>query len=307
MHYPFYVNDVIDMCKSKKLNLKKCLWQFENPNLAGHMLNCHKCLVCRGRIAQQWIFRLNQEKKRHDMEYARFVTLTYSEDKVPISGDSMTLYRRDLTLFLKRYRKALKTAKFDLEVKYFACGEYGSRTHRPHYHLIMFGCVESIVRKAWGNGHCHFGKVQNATVGYVVGYMEKTQHVPAFKDDPREKEFRQMSIHLGENYIQNPEVWQYHFDNPDQNYLVSMSVNGDPIKIPMPEYYSRKIFVRLEDQERRRQAIEKSVKAFDEQQYNTWLSDERSKRMRLRDLQALYYDNLFEKKEHYLKNKRAKV
>ena len=306
MPYPFYVNDVIDMCKSKELTLKKCLWQYENPNLKGHMLNCNKCLVCRGRIAQQWIFRLKQEAKRHDMNYARFVTLTYDTSYLPFRGFLPSLHPPDGTKFLKRYRMRLKRAKFDLPVKYFMVGEYGSKTERPHLHLIMFGCVEQIVRDAWGKGHCHFEKVDNGTIAYTVGYMEKSNHVAGFIDD-RAKEYRQMSNDLGHNYIQNPEVWQYHFDNPELNYVVSTSVRGKPIKIPMPEYYTRKIFTRYEDKVRRQTAIEQSAKAHEQEQWELWKQDSRYERMRLRDAQALVYDNLLNAKNWYLENKRAKV
>lgn len=37
---------------------------------------------------------------------------------------------------MKRLRKYLEPVK----VRFFACGEYGDNTYRPHYHLILFGC-----------------------------------------------------------------------------------------------------------------------------------------------------------------------
>lgn len=30
---------------------------------------------------------------------------------------------------------------YDRKVRYLACGEYGSRNGRPHYHVLLFGFV----------------------------------------------------------------------------------------------------------------------------------------------------------------------
>lgn len=70
------------------------------------------------------------------------MTLTYDEDHVPYkySKDLLgnewctpSLCKRDVQLFLKRLRK-----KFG-EFRYFMCGEYGTHTLRPHYHICIFG------------------------------------------------------------------------------------------------------------------------------------------------------------------------
>ena len=39
-------------------------------------------------------------------------------------------------------------------IKYFACGEYGNNTHRPHYHAIIYGVGldrddKRIMRECW--------------------------------------------------------------------------------------------------------------------------------------------------------------
>lgn len=57
-----------------------------------------------------------------------FITLTYEKT----DGE---LHKDDLQKFLKRLRKRISPIK----IRYFACGEYGSRGNRPHYHLILFG------------------------------------------------------------------------------------------------------------------------------------------------------------------------
>lgn len=91
-------------------------------------LPCGQCVGCRLEHSRQWAMRCMHEKSMHtDSE---FVTLTYDPECMPPDG---SLVKRDLQLFMKRLRK--KVGK----VRFYACGEYGDRHGRPHYHLILFG------------------------------------------------------------------------------------------------------------------------------------------------------------------------
>nr|CAI9749757.1 replication initiation protein [Microvirus sp.] len=113
---------------------------------------CGHCLGCRVQYSREWANRCLLEAQMHDSAY--FVTLTYNDDHVPRSyyddpdtGEAfqaLTLRKRDLQLFFKRLRKAVvvrdgKTDEGSAGIRYFACGEYGSHTYRPHYHAIIFG------------------------------------------------------------------------------------------------------------------------------------------------------------------------
>lgn len=103
---------------------------------------CGKCIGCRLEYSRQWANRCMLELQYHDSAY--FVTLTYDEEHIPISyypdsetGEalpSQTLCKTDFQLFMKRLRK-----KFGENIRFFAAGEYGSTTFRPHYHAIIFG------------------------------------------------------------------------------------------------------------------------------------------------------------------------
>ena len=98
-----------------------------------------------------------------------FITLTYDDEKLPEDG---RLCKEDLQKFFKRYRKNLKQ-----EIKYFACGEYGETTHRPHYHIVLF--TNSVVDKQtiaeqWQfNGHVDIKPCQESGLRYVIGYTLK--------------------------------------------------------------------------------------------------------------------------------------
>lgn len=58
------------------------------------------------------------------------ITLTYDDDHVPTN---YSVDVRELQLFNKRLRKSLPQ-----KIRFFACGEYGEQTNRPHYHSLIF-------------------------------------------------------------------------------------------------------------------------------------------------------------------------
>lgn len=105
---------------------------------------CGQCIGCRLDYSRKWADRLMMEAKHH--EHSWFVTLTYSDDHLPFAGRSdpetgelleyvPTLRKRDVQLFMKSLRKAIEP----LKVRFYAAGEYGDKSFRPHYHLILFG------------------------------------------------------------------------------------------------------------------------------------------------------------------------
>lgn len=99
-----------------------------------------------------------------------FVTLTYSNP--PEGPPRGNLSPRDLQLFLKRVRARVWPA----QVRYFAVGEYGERTYRPHYHLIFFGLGpedEKVIDECWGHGFVCVLPASLETMQYVVGYVAK--------------------------------------------------------------------------------------------------------------------------------------
>lgn len=87
---------------------------------------CGRCLGCRLDHAKMWSDRCMLELQDHDEAY--FVTLTYDDQHVTLSDENAaTLVKSDLQNFFKRLRKDGQ------KIRYFACGEYGENTFRPHY------------------------------------------------------------------------------------------------------------------------------------------------------------------------------
>jgi len=139
---------------------------------------CGQCMGCRLERSRQWAIRCMHEGQMHEENC--FITLTYDEENLPDNGQ---LVLSDLQKFWKRLRK--KGHSF----RYFACGEYGPSTERPHYHALVFGYRpqdETILsegshtlfeseelEKTWGLGLCSFGNLTFETASYVAGYVTK--------------------------------------------------------------------------------------------------------------------------------------
>ena len=62
---------------------------------------CGKCLGCRLDYAKQWANRCQMEAKKHDHNF--FITLTYDDDNLPVSGVNNTLRKKDLSSFIKSH------------------------------------------------------------------------------------------------------------------------------------------------------------------------------------------------------------
>lgn len=188
-----------------------------------------------------WSFRLVKEGER--AETALFVTLTYDTKYVPLSKNGfMTLNKRDIQTYMKRLRKLS-----DKKLKYYVCGEYGSKRLRPHYHMIIFNADPLKVEKAWSLGKhplgtIYIGEVNEASIGYTLKYMQKPGQIPKHRNDDRLKEFSLMSKGLGSNYItENMSRW--HKNDLVNRMYVPMK---DGKKIAMPRYYKDKIYTEIQ-------------------------------------------------------------
>lgn len=226
---------------------------------------CGRCPACLKRRAAGWAFRLQQEEKFADS--ALFVTLTYDTRYIPITDQgTFTLKKIDVINFIKRLRwntnqaqKALNRAT--LPIKYFAAGEYGAETSRPHYHIILYNSDHTQVLKSWkdvdtGNplGGIHFGTVTPASVAYTLKYMLKSGH-KFKKTDLRQQEFQLISKKLGISYL-NAKTKLWHTSKPDRMYLTT----DQGQKVAMPRYYKEKLYSKTQ----RAEAQEKMVKSLEE-------------------------------------------
>lgn len=193
---------------------------------------CGKCFACQAKKRSEWSLRLKHELKYYDK--AIFLTLTYEDEKVPITciedNYRLSVNKEDVQLFLKRLRKKLGKRN----IKYYLSSEYGGIFKRPHYHAIIFNLNnldEKIITDAWGKGNIKIGSVTDASIHYVTGYIIVKDTNPQYT----EKCFSLMSKGLGKKHIE--ENRKYYSGDTNKVYC---QVNG--YKVNMPRYYKEKLF-----------------------------------------------------------------
>lgn len=205
---------------------------------------CGKCAACRRRRVLEWWFRLYREQR--DSLCSHFVTLTYDRDNCPVSNNGrLTLNHRDLQGFFKRLRKVNKD-----KIRYYAIGEYGGRTQRPHYHIILFnldevdeGLAWKKLTKVWKKGLVHVGTVTDRSIKYVTGYVNKEVIIPQYKGDDRDKEFCRMSKGIGKGYLKES-IKRWHKEPEKIGQRIYAMIQGK--KLPLSRYYKDKIYDKIE-------------------------------------------------------------
>ena len=161
---------------------------------------CGQCIECRLQRSRRWADRCMLELGYHESSY--FLTLTYDNEHIPknplidyetgeIYAENATLVKKDLQDFMKRLRRAYEYKGYENKLRFFACGEYGSQTLRPHFHIIVFGLKlddltlykrnfngdnlynSAFISKLWKNGFSVVGDVTWESCAYVARYIMK--------------------------------------------------------------------------------------------------------------------------------------
>lgn len=190
-------------------------------------LPCGRCRWCRVMRSNEWAMRMMHERSNHDD--AVFVTLTYREENLP---KGRILVKKDLQDFFKRLRKNITPKK----IKYYACGEYGERFGRPHYHTIIFGigCGDkNIIYKSWELGFIKVGIVNKKSCRYVSKYITKAPLGKSRKElekDGIEQPFQICSRGIGLSWL---------LENAESVGSKGLSRRGR--KISLPRYYVKKL------------------------------------------------------------------
>lgn len=140
--------------------------------------------------------------------------------------------------FFKRLRRRLPE-----KIRYFAVGEHGTKSSRPHYHCIIFGYDNSnaiysnAVDQAWRNGKgeplgfVYHGSVTIKSIMYVCKY-----HILA---DENTKGFALMSKSIGKSYVDK--MIDFHKNNLDRAFY---PMNDK--KLRLPRYYKNKLYDKSE-------------------------------------------------------------
>lgn len=182
-----------------------CLFPIPNLTLKHNEIkefNCGHCPECLQARASSWAIRAVYEASQY--EHNCMVTLTYDnyarDSHGRIIGElppdrNLHVCKRDVQLFIKRLRKWYKEP-----IKYLLCAEYGSHTHRAHYHAILFGVKfpdlvpykatkrgnsiykSHILSQLWGHGICSVDciNINGAVARYCTKYTAKSRSEDTF-------------------------------------------------------------------------------------------------------------------------------
>lgn len=173
----------LESVEAKGFSVPREMYVFNGgrPGLGNPLLvPCGKCSGCKANAGRDWSTRLQVEALGHRYNY--FVTLTYAPEALPFVNGAPALRKRDFQLFMKRFRK-----RFLSPIRFFACGEYGDKTNRPHYHAILFmdEPLPSLtllgrnvyrspdIASAWSLGLSEVSYAEPSCMAYVAGYVQK--------------------------------------------------------------------------------------------------------------------------------------
>lgn len=157
---------------------------------------CGKCIGCRLERSREWAVRCVHEAVCHKKN--AFITLTFNDESLQKISPERSLEKREFQLFMKRLRKwivdnyshSCVDSNENDKIRFFHCGEYGSKLKRPHHHAIIFGFdfpdkkffrmqhgfpyyTSELLSELWPYGYNIIGNVTFESCAYVARYICK--------------------------------------------------------------------------------------------------------------------------------------
>ena len=190
---------------------------------------CGVCPECLHKRSSQWALRVYGEYKTNPVGMA--LCLTYDQyirdSRGRIVGEKtasdMVVSKVDAQKFIKRLRKYISdNVPGNPKIKYIITSEYGKRTHRPHYHVIIMGyCFDDCrfykkskrgnviyqsakLNSIWKNGICSVDavKLSPSIARYCTKYSMKDKGVDTFS---------LMSRGIGREWLHSNFNWRSYF------------------------------------------------------------------------------------------------
>lgn len=223
-------------------------WTGVKEGLQMIKLPCGKCPECCKDYYTSWATRGHRELSQWDTSL--FLTLTYNEENLP---ENNSLNKKEVQDFIKRVKKHFNSTK-ENPIRQIYCGEYGTQTHRPHYHVILFNCdfvdrkkwrktekghqvyTSETLTRLWGKGNAEFGFAESASIAYLFKYILKKK-TRREKKNPLVIERDGMTYEVEHEFIEasrNPGIGAHLRGSKSLNkgYL---TVDG--VKKKIPKYY----------------------------------------------------------------------
>jgi hypothetical protein len=203
---------------------------------------CGRCIGCRLERSRVWAIRCVHEASLHEKNC--FITLTYNNENC-----TKSLIKEHFQLFMKRLRK-----KYGEGIRFFHCGEYGTKNNRPHHHACIFNhdfedkklwnvkggnklYTSESLDKLWKMGYCIIGEVDFQSAAYVARYVTKKIYGEAAKEAYKDKkpEYITMSRKPG---IGKEFYDKFKKDMFSQGFMI-VDKNGKKIRLTTPRYYDK--------------------------------------------------------------------
>lgn len=135
----------------------------------------------------------NKHRAFYKVNYSVNRNVTYEDNQVAV------LVNRHLQLFIKRFRKYV-SQNYNEKIRYYAIGEYGTQSLRPHWHILFFYSSSQLardfenvqqfgtksrpiqtpifLRSLWKFGHIDSKQTDGKAYFYVSSYVNKPADFP---------------------------------------------------------------------------------------------------------------------------------
>lgn len=127
---------------------------------------CGHCSICKSQKIEAFANRCLMESQCYPRA-PWVVHLTYDPQHLPDDGVCV----KDLQDFFKRLRSRLDYYGIDYKFRYFAAAEYGSNTHRAHYHILFWGLpdykfwkMRQLMLMTWQKGRVFLSQVNGSYI-----------------------------------------------------------------------------------------------------------------------------------------------
>lgn len=156
----------------------------------------------------------------------------------------------DFQLFMKRFRYYLTKYFINEKVRYYAVSEYGPKTFRPHFHILLFfdsprlaQRIGRVVRQSWPFGIVDYSLSRSACSSYVASYVNSTACLPSFLALCSSKPFKSHSVFFGQELddaiVQKAQEDPTSFVGPQ-----SRQFNGADVNYHLWRSYKNRLFPR---------------------------------------------------------------
>lgn len=164
---------------SKKMSLELAPFEFE----------CRKCLPCRLKIGREKAIRALHETQMHKDNI--FLTLTYRPENLSSDRLCYPEFQDFMKRLLEHVNRNIICAENRIHIPFMVTGEYGDKTKRPHWHVLLFNYRpddakllrisdrgdriyrSETIEQLWKNGFTEFGEITIDSASYVGRYAAK--------------------------------------------------------------------------------------------------------------------------------------